>query len=264
MERNQQYSASWGADTPVHAAHNAFGCSGTAQRAPQLSLAGLLDELSFGVAIVDAQCRVVHATRAARMQLQAGRGLKLVAEAVETEVAADGAGLHRAVEAAVAGRRSYLAFGRSANKLDIAILPLDMAGATPMVALVFEKCAGSGGLGLYFFAQAYRLTRAEQSVLTELCDGTSVIEAANHLGSSVHTARTHVRNILVKTAQPNLRGLIRRIGMLPPVGARFAVAHVRGEGLARETGAASIPATPSRGRRAAAGAEAVAECAVAA
>lgn len=192
------------------------------------ALASLFEELAFGVAIVDRDCRLLHATRAARMQLQARRGLMLSDGVVDAELENDRAALHRTVESAAAGLRGYQAFGREGVRIDVAVLPVNGDGnGAAAAALVFEKCAGSGGLGLYFFSQAYRLTRAEQSVLTELCDGAAVVEAAENLGISVHTARTHVRNILVKTAQPNLRGLVRRIGMLPPVGTRFAAAHAQ-------------------------------------
>lgn len=195
-------------------------------------LAALFDELSFGIAVVDLDGNLLHASRAARMQLQARRGLRLTGEAIEAIFPEEAAALQKALAGAATGRRSYLAFGRSSDRLDVAVLPLDLAGsARPAAALVFEKSAGSGGLGLYFFAQAYHLTRSEQSVLTELSDGSSVIDAAGRLGTSVHTSRTHVRNILQKTGQQNLRALIRRVGMLPPVGARFAIAHARGEAL---------------------------------
>ena len=195
-------------------------------------LAALFDELSFGIAVVDLDGTLLHASRAARMQLQARRGLRLAGEAIEAIYPEEAAALKKALAGAATGRRSYLAFGRGADRVDVAVLPLDLRGAArPAAALVFEKNDGSDGLGLYFFAQAYRLTRSEQSVLTELCDGSTVIDAAGRLGTSVHTSRTHVRNILQKTGQQNLRALIRRVGMLPPVGARFAIAHARGEAL---------------------------------
>ena len=195
-------------------------------------LAALFDELSFGIAVIDVDGKLLHASRAAHMQLQTRRGLRLAGEAIEAIHPQEAAALHKALANAATGRRSYLAFGRSPERLDVAVLPLDLRGyERPVAALVFEKSAGSSGLGLYFFAQACRLTRSEQSVLTELCDGSSVIDAAGRLGTSVHTSRTHVRSILQKTGQQNLRALIRRVGMLPPVGARFAIAHARGQAL---------------------------------
>jgi hypothetical protein len=216
-----------------------------------LPLSTLLDELSFGVAVVDDHGTLLHASRAARMQLQSQHGLAIRDGMIETQNPDDDRDFRRALVAAADGRRSYLAVGHAGKRLDVAVLPIEFRclNGDPVAILVFEKSAGSGGLCLYFFAQAYGLTRAEQSVLAELSDGASVVEAARQLGSSVHTVRTHVRNILSKTGQANLRALTRRIGMLPPVGARFAVAHARGEALAACAGRPpSTEARPDRTR----------------
>ncbi|MBL8383128.1 MAG: helix-turn-helix transcriptional regulator [Burkholderiales bacterium] len=213
--------------------------------AASLPLAALFNELAFGVAIIDRDGGVVHVSRAARLMMQAGRGLRLAEGRVIAEDAASGAALARGVTGAIEGRRSYLAFGQGDGRMDVAVVPLAGAQfAEPLAALIFERASGSNGLALYFFAQAYRLTRTEHAVLGELGEGLSVVEAARALDSSVHTLRTHVRNILAKTGVPNLRGLVRRIGMLPPVGARFAVAHARAEGLVHRP-AASTAAVPA-------------------
>jgi DNA-binding CsgD family transcriptional regulator len=237
MDHDSSTGLVWGAGNPDAGAATLFKAMRDAARSADpvdLPMAALFDELSFGVALADRQGRLVHASRAARMQLQSHRGLRIVDDAVIAESAAESAALQRALEGACNGRRSYLAFGAGTSRLDVAILPIGASGrgGVPMAAMVFEKSAGSGGLALYFFAQAYHLTRTEQAVLSELCDGASVIDAAKTLGNSVHTVRTHVRSILTKTGQQNLRALIRRIGMLPPVGARFAIAHARGEAVA--------------------------------
>lgn len=203
-----------------------------AQLAPPLAaspLSCLFDELSFGLAIVEGCGKLVYASRTARLQLQSGTGLRIQGSKVEAAQPAEAPALRQALQSATAGRRSYTAFGPRDGKLEVAFLPL-AEGAEDQArraALVFEKSADSGRLGLYFFARAHRLTHTEQSVLNELCNGSSVGEAAQVLGSSVHTVRTHVRNILRKTEQRSLREMIRRIGMLPPVGACFASAHAR-------------------------------------
>jgi DNA-binding CsgD family transcriptional regulator len=237
MDHDSSTGMVWGGANAGAGAATLFKAMRDAARSSDpvdLPMAALFDELSFGVALVDRQGRLVHASRAARLQLQSQRGLRIVDDAVSAEAAAESAALQRALEGACNGRRSYLAFGGGASRLDVAILPIGDGGrdGMPMAAMVFEKSAGSGGLALYFFSQAYHLTRTEQAVLSELCDGASVVDAAKRLGSSVHTVRTHVRSILTKTGQQNLRALIRRVGMLPPVGARFAIAHARGEAVA--------------------------------
>ena len=231
MDRDTDCSAGWAAGglESGDVAGGNRACASQVRGTAGMSMTALFDELSFGVAVVDVAGRLLYASRSARMQLQSGCGLRLCGESVGAELPAEASALRKALEGATAGRRGYLTFGSDAGKLDVAVLPIESAGidGVPSAALVFEKSAGCGGLALYFFARACRLTRSEQSVLAELCDGSSVIEAASRMGTSVHTSRTHVRNILVKTGQQNLRALIRRIGMLPPVGARFAIAPTR-------------------------------------
>ena len=189
-----------------------------------MAWAALFDELAFGVAIVDARRRLLHASQAARAELGMRRGLRLASGVVEATLPRDSAALQKAIDGVQSGRRSYLAFGLDGGKSDIAVLPMPdtVPGGPVYSALVFEKSPQASGLGLYFFAQAYRLTRCEQRVLAALCDGLTVVDVAARLGCAVNTARTHVRNLLIKTGQQSLRALAGRIGMLPPVASRVA------------------------------------------
>ena len=227
MDREFAYGGHWGgsADTPAeNFTHWAHGGKARPSRDPGAALAGLLDELAFGLAIVDAQRHLLHASRAARHNLAGMHGLRLIDGVIEATQPEEAAPLQKAVDAAQSGKRGYLMLGQGEHRSGVAILPLaePEPGDPVQVALVFEKAALGNDLGLYFFAQAYRLTRSEQTVLGVLSSGKSVVEVAGELKSSVHTTRTHVRGILVKTGQQSLRGLIKRLGMLPPVAMRVA------------------------------------------
>ena len=199
-------------------------CMNRPENGNGMAWAALFDELAFGVAIVDARRRLLHASQAARGELGMRRGLRLAGGVVEATLPRDAAALQKAIDGVQSGRRSYLAFGLDGGKSDIAVLPMpDTVPDGPVYsALVFEKSPQASGLGLYFFAQAYRLTRCEQRVLAALCDGLTVVDVAARLGCAANTARTHVRNLLIKTGQQSLRALAGRIGMLPPVASRVA------------------------------------------
>lgn len=227
MDREIAFGGPWGSTEDTRAENSAHWVHAAAARQgcdTSVALAGLLDELAFGLAIVDAHRHLLHASRAARQQLARAHGLRLTDGHVEATQPEDGASLQKAIDAAQNGKRGYLMFGRGEHRAGVAIVPLSEAtwGDTVQVALVFEKAALGSDLGLYFFAQAYRLTRSEQVVLGVLSSGKSVVEVARELKSSVNTARTHVRGILVKTGLQSVRALIKRLGMLPPLAARVA------------------------------------------
>lgn len=206
----------------------AAGVAGIEECLPFL---GLFDEFAFGIVLVDGDGELIYASRTAAIQMQPGRGLKLVDGMVRAADPADQATLAKVIEGARRGRRGYLSLGKAGGRLDAAVLPVRI-GSQDVVALVLEKAARSNALGLYFFSRAHGLTRAEQAILSHLCEGVTVIEVARRVGSSVHTVRTHVRGILSKTGMTSLRSLVSRVGLLPPIGARFAIAHARDEALA--------------------------------
>ena len=187
----------------------------------QLSLVALLDELSFGVAVVDLRRHVLYASRIAAARLQ-GRGrLQVVGGVIAAATRQDTDVLEQAIELARSGRRSYIALGWGGGATDIAVLPLP-SWEVPAAALVFEKSQEESGLGLYFFARAHNLTGAEERLLNLLCEGGDVPAAAERAGVAVNTARSHVRGLLRKTGQPTLRALVGRVGNLPAVGARVS------------------------------------------
>ena len=214
----------------------------------QLPILNLYDEFAFGIVVIGADGEILYASRTASMQMQAGRGIREADGHVRASDPGDQPALNKAIEGAIAGRRGYLSIGRSGGRLDAAVLPLQVGGED-VAALVLEKAAGSNGLGLYFFSRAHGLTRSEQVILGHLCEGVTVIEVSRRVGSSVHTVRTHVRGILSKTGMPSLRSLVSRIGLLPPIGARFAIAHARDEALSQGGGSDQAPAAPARPSR---------------
>ena len=224
MFRNESQEQSWEGEiegTPGVGA--LFGLEPHGGEPYGVAWAALMDEFAFGLAIVDRGRRLLHANRAADAEFRHACCLRVNREVVEAVSPFELARFQQAVEDAECGRRSYLALGGHGAKTEIAFLPVadsDFRGQA-CAALVFERRPGVSGLGLYFFAQVYRLTRGEQRVLSALSEGLSVAEAGTHIGCAVNTVRTHVRNLLAKTGQRNLRALIGRLGLLPPVASRL-------------------------------------------
>ena len=61
------------------------------------------------------------------------------------------------------------------------------------------------------FAQHFRLTKAESVVAALIAEAHSVPEAAQRLGVSVHTVRTHLRNVFTKTGVNRQSALVRLV-----------------------------------------------------
>ena len=130
----------------------------------------LLDELSFGVAVVDLRRHVLYASRIAAARLQ-GRGrLRTVGGVIEAATREDTDVLEQGIEGTRSGRRSYVALGWGGAATDIAVLPL-ATWEVPAAALVFEQNQEENGLGLYSFVRAHNLTHAQERLLSMLCAG---------------------------------------------------------------------------------------------
>lgn len=185
----------------------------------ELSMGLLLDELSFGIAILSRDRALLYASRSALAHFQPGGVLQIVDELVEAGAARDTTQLQEALEDVQSGLRTYLSLGQGDRSVDIAILPLTgmVAESGTPAAIVFEQSTQTAGLSLYFYARAHGLTRAEERLLGALYNGASVEDAATRIGCTPNTARTHVRRVLEKTGQPTLRALTARIGRLPPM-----------------------------------------------
>ena len=185
-------------------------------------LSTLLDELAFGIAVVDGRRRLLYSNRIADIQLREGGGVRIAGGVLEGTDQRETRGLQNAIDRARQSHRSYLAIGAHQPKSEIAVVPVvEAPGPTcDLAAIIFEKNVKACGLGLYFFARAYRLTQAEERLLSCLWAGAGVAEAAATVGCAPNTARAHVRSMLIKTAQPSLRALTSRLGRLPPVATR--------------------------------------------
>lgn len=211
----------------------------------------LLDEVAFGIAVVDRSRRLVYANCAARAALEPLYGLQVRAGLLEARATGVSQVFRDAVDAAFSGRRRFVTLGTEAASFGAVALPMagEVTASVNFVAWIFERDAGSCGLGMYFFAKAFRITAAEQRVLSALAQGASVVDAAADLGCAQNTARTHVRSLLQKTGLSSLRRLIAKVGALPPVASRYALAsrtEVRGEGPAVVTGHEIRCACPQR------------------
>lgn len=179
----------------------------------------LVDVLDHGVIVVGERGQIIHANRAARTELNRHRVLNRVGGEVQAMTPADCKTLQKALDQAVAGKRSLINVSGAGLTLTLAVVPLrsDTDAWDARIALFFARAevCESGMFG--FFARSYGLTQTEEQVLAILCRGLSTPEIAVQLKVAVSTVRSHVRSLCAKTASSGVRELVNRVAVLPPV-----------------------------------------------
>ncbi len=177
-----------------------------------------IDELDYGMAIVNRQGRLLLANHCARQMFERPDGVCLLQ--LERPVARHAVredALARAIQAAAQqGRRGLVAVGDDKRPQTVAVVPL---GGQPVqgVLLVFGKAQMCEALSVDHYARVHGLTHAEGMVLAALCDGDTPAEVAERFGVALSTVRTQISAIRQKTRSGSIRELVRRVAVLPPI-----------------------------------------------
>jgi len=179
----------------------------------------ILDELDYGLILVDPEGRVQHANHLARQEVARGRVLRSDQGMVCGATPATRDEVQRGIRAAARGRRQLLDLRHGAEALPVACVPLfhPHEGASASVLLMLGRQPGAQNLALTFFARAHGLTPAEESVLRALCQGCQVDDIASGHGVCISTVRTQIRSLRDKTGASSIRELVQRLAALPPV-----------------------------------------------
>lgn len=180
----------------------------------------LIDELAYGVLVVDLGGSLLHANQAARHELSRFRTLGLAGTHLQTRTEEDRKTLHEALGRVPEGKRNLISLTVQAGPpLTLAVLPLKDEKGLPAskAALLFARACVCESLMLRFFARSHGLTATEENVLSILCQGYSAPEIAHQMKVAVSTVRTHVRSLCAKTRSSGVRELVNRVAVLPPV-----------------------------------------------
>ena len=194
-----------------------------------------LEALSTGLYFIGQHGRVVYLNRVARGQVKSGRVLRLV----DDRLVATGRDAQRLLQTELAdiehdpdmenrpGRAIALADGKGAGFV-AHVLPL-RGGAQSRIANHFAAIAAifvqdpatAPSLANAAFAKLHGLTEGELRLLNGLMPGLSVAEAAQLLGISEATAKTHLRRIFTKTKTSKQAELLYLLmTSTPPTSAR--------------------------------------------
>lgn len=180
-----------------------------------------LDRIDDGLAVLDADGRVLFANRSAR-DLWAGSTVLREREGrLAARHPADDAALRSAAaDAAERGLFRLLRLGPQDAPEFVALSPLDGEHDARRVLCRFERRGLCNPLALQGFASSFKLSSAESSVLQQLCDGADPPAIARRQGVALSTVRTQIAAIRDKTGAASVRELLRRLARLPAVGGR--------------------------------------------
>jgi DNA-binding CsgD family transcriptional regulator len=185
-----------------------------------------LDGLEQGFLLVDSQARLLFVNRAARALLDARDGLRLDTGAISTSNANDGRTLRRLIASCAAmanaetGPGGHIVLRRAAGRLplDVLVTPIQPEIATATIPWTFPRCAVAIVLvsdpepakaRVESLRDRFGFTPAEATFALEIIKGDGRQAAADRLGISVATARSHLSSIFDKTGSRRQAELVR-------------------------------------------------------
>jgi DNA-binding CsgD family transcriptional regulator len=195
------------------------------QTIPTRWLLGALDEIDYGVLLLDAARTVLHANRSARGSLLRGAcGLAVTRGVLTAHLVADTQALDSAVRAAASkDRRQLLFLGAPEGRTAVAVMPMRSAGEVrggsddDGVLIMLSRTQLCEGLSIDGYARGSGLTSAEARVLMQLCKGLQATEIAELQGVALSTVRTQISSIRLKTATTSIGDLMLQMARLPPM-----------------------------------------------
>lgn len=182
-------------------------------------LALALDEIDYGIVVLNGAGELLHANRRAVAELAADHALELEGGRLRVRRGQDGALFNDALRAAGRGLRRLVELPQGDQSVSVALIPLHApTGGMPAATLVLmgrrHLCEN---LSMQSYARANGLTSAETRVLQALCEGESAAVMARRQGVAMSTVRTHIASIRAKTGARSLQEVVRRVAALPPL-----------------------------------------------
>jgi DNA-binding CsgD family transcriptional regulator len=198
-------------------------------RGEAAAMEALIERLPLGVVLVDGAGRVLQVNGAAEAILAEGDGLTVAGGRLAAPTTAETARLRRLIgeadrtsrgEGAQAGGAMPLPRPSGKRPLAILVAPLrseDGPLETPRArAIVFVgDPERRPQMPAELLARLYRLTPRQAALMERLAEGDALDAAADALGISRNTARTHLRLIFDKTGARRQTELARLLHMFP-------------------------------------------------
>lgn len=189
---------------------------------PGLGLSNLLrvlDEIDYGILVVDPKGHIQHTNHLARSELHGGNVVFAhgqVLMGATTEITEQ---IELAIGHACRGQRRLVLLSIEGRELPAAFIPLShpLETETPSVLVLLPRQNTCDNLAVRMFARAQGLSNCEELVLIGLCRGLAVPEIAHEHGVAHSTVRSQIKSLREKTGCASIRHLMRRVNSLPPV-----------------------------------------------
>jgi DNA-binding CsgD family transcriptional regulator len=187
-----------------------------------------LNSLDVGVVLVNAPAAIVFANTAAERIFARGDGVSATAGALRATDSESDVRLQDGLRAAVAAVRSvddpgvlHIARGRSQSPYQTTVYPLvnqpttTLGIPTPHVMVVIVDPESPRALPTRSLESLYGLTRREAQLASTLARGVTLRQAAQKMGTTYETARSHLRRIFTKTSTSRQSTLVTLCLRLP-------------------------------------------------
>jgi DNA-binding CsgD family transcriptional regulator len=179
----------------------------------------VLDEVDYGMLIIDAQGTILHANHLARHELASARMLMSYGNTLLGSNAEFTAQLQMAMDGAFRGQRRLTLLNKGARELAMTFTPLShpLEADQPTVLVMLSRQSTCDNLAVRMFARTIGLSPSEEAVLMGLCRGLEIPEIAAEHGVASSTIRSQIKTLREKAGSPSIRRLLQRINSLPPV-----------------------------------------------
>ena len=186
-----------------------------APRAAELK--DVLDGLSTGVFLADAEGRLLHANAAGEQLLADGDAVRSRNGRLSSPDQSAATSLSEALQAAGAGfsvpgdnGQAIPLAARDGSYFAAHLMPLARRSEQGAAAAIFvHRAAPTSALAPDLVGRAFRLTPAERRVLSHIVEAGSVAEAAERLRISEATVKTHLSRIFDKTGTARQADLVK-------------------------------------------------------
>lgn len=187
-------------------------------------LANMLDEIDYGLVVVDCDATILFANHLARQELVRAHWVQQTGLRLDACDEAGALKIDRAMQDIARTRRSLISLDGGGGSLALSFVPLACAAgaasrqANGQGALVaFSKRAACESLTLRLFGEMHGLSSAENELLPAISRGLSVENIALQQHVAVSTVRSQVYSIRAKTGCSSVRALMARLITLPPI-----------------------------------------------